>query len=375
MTSSPAATIPTVPLDAPSSNRGIVPFRMATLERTDINVGITGTVTANMQSLEFPLEGNGFIYGVVLDVAVVTAGNGAAVAYQEDGAWSALANVGLSDSGATAINVTGYQLFLCNLAHRLYANRFWDQSNLNTLVTGAGATGGSFSFLVRVPLGINRRNLIGVLGNQDRSIKYSLKTDVAPSSAIYSTPPTNAGAYSIAKIYENYSVPAPMGPGGPQAIVPDAYGSLSFLTSTRSESLPVGGSTVNHYIRRTGNTVRYYILVFRLNGSRASAEAAAPTRIQMMVGDTNVFSETYRYRRAVMFERYGFDWPNGVLIYDTIHDFAAAAGYETGDDWWSTVAVANGMFQITYPAGFGNTNNSLEFITNDVSLSGQPLAA
>ena len=104
MTSSPAATIPTVPLDAPSSNRGIVPFRMATLERTDINVGITGTVTANMQSLEFPLEGNGFIYGVVLDVAVVTAGNGAAVAYQEDGAWSALANVGLSDSGATAIN-------------------------------------------------------------------------------------------------------------------------------------------------------------------------------------------------------------------------------------------------------------------------------
>ncbi len=374
MAGTPAATIPNVPLDAPSGGR-VVPFRNATLERSELNVQLTGTITAAQQPLEYPIEGNGFIFGIVLDVAVVTAGNGAAVAYQEDGAWSSLALVALSDSGAQAISVTGFQLFLCNLSHRLYTGRFWDQSSLNTLVTGAGATGGSFTFLLRVPLGINRRTLIGILGNQDRSIKYSLRTDVAPSSFIYSTPPTNAGAYTIQKLYENYSVPSPTGPGGTQEVIPATYGSLSFLTATRSENPPSGGSTVNHYIRRTGNTVRYYILVFRLNGSRANAETNAPSRIHLKVGDTDVFNETYRYRRALMFERYGFDFPSGVLVYDTIHDFTAGAGYELGDDWWSTQAVANGQFQVTYPAGFGNTNNSLEFITNDMSLTGQTLAA
>lgn len=378
----PGSAIPSAPIKGNQPAR-VVPFRLATLERTEILPLESNVLTTAQQPIQRVIEGTGFVFGTALDVVNTTAGNAAAVAFYEDAPQSALAQVTMDDPSGQIVNLSGYDLFLSNLGHKQYAFRNTEaDTEITTAITGAGATGGSFSFFVRVPVGINRKTLLGILANQDRSVKFSLRTDYnigtpgAATGPIYTTAPTNPGTMVVNKYYENYAVPPSFGPAGQNQIMPDGFGTLSFLTSSIADAPPIGGTTVNHYLRRIGNTIRYIILVFRVNGVRATvAGAVTPNRIALKVGDTDVFNESWRYRRALMFERYGFTWPAGVLIYDAMHDFVPGAGNELGMDWYNTQNVNTAQFQITYPVAFGSTNNSLKFITSDLALVGQPVGS
>lgn len=373
----PAATAtPPVMMQGPAVTTGqgsggqtpLVPFRRATVERSTVLPGENVQLGAAYTSIERTVEGTGFLYAIRIGLQAVTAGNAATVAFTEDGPWNALGLVTLRDPNGELVNVpNGFYLYLANLAQKNYANRWLDQSTQSVITTGAGATGGSFTQYLDVLVGTNRRDLTGIVGNQDRSVKYTLRTDVNPSTIIYATAPTALPALIVNKWLETYSVPLPVGPNGvQQQVLPDGYGTLHFTTVTTSDSAPLGGSTINHYLRRIGNTIRFIILVFRSNNLRANAEANAPTLITFKVGDDVLFTETWQNRKTKMFERYGFDFPSGVLVYDALHDFSSDAGFELGDDYLHTQALVNAQFQITYPAGFGSTANSLVFLTDDL---------
>ena len=357
------------PAVGPPSQQAI-PFRRATTERVGILPSESQLITANENPIQKTVEGAGYIYAFLLRVFANTAGNAAATAFQEDGPWSALSSIVFEDVNAQVLNLTGYDAYLANLINRAYAVRFQDQStntNLFNLVTGAGATGGSFAFVLRVPVATNRRDLRGVLANQDRAQKYLLRTNISGSAGIYSTAPTTLPTMNIEKYYENYTVPLPSSPtGAKQEIIPRDFGTIHYSTSTLSDAAPVGGGQVNHFIRRLGNTTRWITLVARSNNSRSTAETNFPTNIQTKVGEDALFNESWHYRKALFYERYGFDAPNGVVTYDWQHDFAAAAGFEFGDDWIHTQALVNAQFLITWPAGFGSTANSLKIVTDDL---------
>jgi hypothetical protein len=239
-------------------------------------------------------------------------------------------------------------------------------------VTGTGGTGGSFLINTHVPIAINRRNLLGLLGNQDRGVKYQLRTNVAASTAIYSTAPTTLQAFTINRTYESYSVPSPQGAYGPQQVVPDGFGTLHFLTQTVDSAPPAASSTVNHYMRRIGNMWRWVALVWRVD-TRALGQTNV-TRVSLKIGDTDVYNEPYYYRRAIMWERYGFRPPVGVACYDFIHDFLPFAGDEWGDDWMNTSQVNTAQFIVTYGSGVTGTP-TLTFVTDDLALVGQPLGS
>lgn len=355
------------PTTAGNVQQAAVPFRRATLERTDVLPSESNAISAARVPIERTIEGTGYIYGIQLEVVANAAANAATVVYAEDAPWNSLDLIIYKDVNGELINLSGFDLYLANLAMKQYVYRFQDQSAFFTLTAGAGGTGGTFNFQIRVPVAVNRRDLLGVVGNQDRAQKYTLRTDQAASTAIYTTPPTTLPTMTIAKTYENYAVPMlSSATGAKQMPFPDSFGTLHFLTSTVSEAAPSGGSVINHYLRRIGNTIRYIILVFRSNGSRLTASQNVPTSISLKVGDDTQFTESYNYRRFIMFERYGFDFPNGVLVYDAMHDFNGFAGGELGDDYWHTQQVTQAQFMITYPVGFGSTNNSLKFITDDL---------
>jgi hypothetical protein len=254
----------------------------------------------------------------------------------------------------------------------MYGVDFWDKSidtNLFNLVTGAGATGGSFRFTIRIPVATDRRRLLGLLGNQDRAQSYDVRADIAPSASIYSTAPTVAGAALLEYMYENYGVPNAMGPdGAQQEVYPPAFGTLHYTTSSLNPTPPAAGVSIRHDLQRIGHTIRWMALIFRVNGSRATAqlEANQATNIQLKFGDVVEFNEPYWYRRALMDERYGFTFPDGVLVYDAMHDFVSHAGGEMGDDYWHTQNLVQAQFLISYPAGVGSTNNSLRVITDDL---------
>lgn len=356
----------------PSSAGQVIPFRRATTIRSALSVTSTGTVTAGAQNIQVTIEGTGYMSGIVLEVRVLTAANVAAVTYNEDAPWNALDSVVLSDVSGEAINLSGFDLYLLNKYGGWYTHSTLDTASLDAniyqLTAGAGAgLGGSFRFLVRVPVAVNVRNFLGLLGNQDRALKYQLRSDFAPSATIYGVAPTNAGAITINRYYESLTVPGRTNSEGtPQEIMPSKFGVQHFGTRTLSDSVPLGSSTVNHFLRRLNNTIRSLILVFRSNGTRLAAEAAMPTRISFLLGDTTIFTETTNYRRWLMRQRFGYDADNGVLVYDFLSDIKREAGSEFGLDYLWTAGLVNAQFQITYPAGFGAANNSLTIITSDL---------
>lgn len=358
------------PAVGPPSQQAI-PFRRATTERVgQLPAETAVAIGANEVQIQRNVDGAGYIFGIALRCVANTAGNAAATAFVEDGPWSALSSIVFEDVNAQVLNLTGYDAYIINLINRTYAVRFQDQStntNLFQLITGAGATGGSFAFFLRVPVATNRRDLRGLLANQDRAQKYLLRTNVASSGSIYSTAPTVLPTLLIEKYYENYTVPLPQSPtGAAQEIIPRDFGTIHYSTATVSEASPVGGSQINHYIKRLGNTMRWITLIARSNSSRATAETNFPTNIQVKVGEDALFNESWHYRKALAYERFGFDMPNGVIPYDWTHDFAAAAAFEFGDDWIHTQALVNAQYLITWPAGFGSTANSLKFVTDDM---------
>jgi hypothetical protein len=369
---------PVTQVQEPSPGSSI-PFRRATTFRVAQLQTTSQLITAGAQQVDVVIEGSGFVYGIDLHIFATTAGNSAATAFAEDAPWSAIDTVVFRDVNGELINLSGYHLRLMNL----YAGYVtWkdapvraetapsaDTGDIYNAVTGAAATGGSFRFHLFVPVGLNRRDLRAILGNQDRANKYSLRTDFAASASIYTTAPTTLPTQSLERYYENYAVPAPRNANGaPQEQLPPDFGIFHYLTQSVSPSAPQGGATINHYLARLGNTVRLLVLVLRANGSRATAELNAPTRIQFNVGDTPLFVETAPYRRMLMWRRYGFDAPNGVFVYDFLTDIIAIAGSEIGDDYLFTNGLVNAQFQITYPAGFGSTNNSLTVLTDDLVI-------
>lgn len=376
----------------PSANRSekTIPFRRATTYRTTKVTGSTYTnVGTPTNSFDIIIEGSGFIYGIDLEDVVTTAANAAAVAYGEDAPWSTYSGIVFRDVNGELINVSGFNLRVANIyggwkggpaqwdnftIPPVSASALTKDASIAQLVSGSGGTGGSYAMHLFVPVALNRRSLWGLLGNQDRAQKYSLRTDLnsaaataSGSTSIYTTAPTTQGTGVLTRMYENYAVPAPQDANGhAQQQIPDKFGIVNFVTQSVNPSAPNGGSTINHYLARLGNTIRFLALVLRSNGTRATAETNKPTQIQFNLGDTPIFVETPDFRRQLMFDRFGQDAPQGVYAYDAETDFAAMAGYELGDDYFWTSGLVNAQFAIGYPAGFGSTANSLTVVTGDM---------
>lgn len=360
---------PGVPQTEANPAGGMVPFRRATTGRTSL-LPVTGPalVTAATQPVQVVVDGSGYIYGIDLDVAAtggIDAGN--ATVGAEDAPYNVLSSVVFGDVNGELINLDGYSLFLANL-YGGWSDHPLDGS-ADTSVFSAVSAKGDFRFHLQVPVALNRRSLLGVVANQDRAQKYSLRTDIAPDSAVYSTAPTTNPSLTITRTYDNYSVPASQNANGAaQQQTPPKFGVLHFLTQSVNPSSPAPSSTINHYLPRLGNTIRLLILVFRENASRASAEANMPTRISLKLGDTPILTETVAYRRALMFSRYGFDAPDGVVVYDFITDVINQAGAEMGEDYAFTNGLVNAQFEVTYPAGFAAAGSSLTIITDDLVI-------
>lgn len=349
-----------------------VPFRIATLERNDLIQVDTQVMTTVEQLIERVLPGTGLVYDVDLDyVATAPSNNSANVAYNEDAPYNALSSGIFRDVNAEVIDVDGYSL---KLAGRYGGwERFNEESSTDTLiwnkVTGTGATGGNFRFHTKMPIALNRRTLLGLLGNQDRGQSYLVRANLAGSGTIYSTAPTVQPNVTINRHYGSYALPNPVNDQGqPQQILPPFFGVIPYITRSVNPNAPTGGQTTTHFLQRINTTFRALILVFRSNGSRATAESNLPTNVQLRVGNQSIFNELPAVRRRIMYDRTGFDAPAGVIVYDMEHDFDGLLGAELGNDWYWTQQLSEMQFNITYPSGFGSSNNSLTIITLDMTI-------
>jgi hypothetical protein len=291
------------------------------------------------------------------------------VAFAADGPFSALQNIALKAVGPDLITLSGYSAYLWNRygGFGLIDPATSTDTNIYSVTAGTGATGGSFNFRLRVPVAINHRNLIGLLGNQDAATKYQLATDVSPLSAIYTVNPTNAPTLTITRDLGFCTVPAAVDAmGKAQQQVPPTYGVLHMANELRSEAQPSSGATVNHFVRSLGNVIREFILVFR-DSTGARSDALLPNRLTFRVGADVKLSVSSGDLRWLMRHHYGVDAPAGVLVIDFISDFGREAGLELGDDWFDSSNVPNAQFECVYPT-FANTPGTLTVITDQLVI-------
>lgn len=378
------ATASTRANPAGDSSNSSVAFRSATYARTQgpqTTVKLAMTTADQQQTVT--IKGTGYLSRLRLRVRGDTSGNTANVAYTEDAPWSAIRSLQLQDSNGQLINITGYELFIANLCDAMYRDRYNDQSQQFVQKSGAIDAGGTFEFWIDVPITLNLRDLRALLGNQDRATEYQLTLTLAASTAVYSTSPTTLPNYVVDVYYESYAVPfATNAAGQRQDQVPPTYGLLHYTQSAVSDVIPAPGS-LQHYLKQgLGNDIRWLALIFRqgtqggANTPRFSAHTdltsvngtANNTAIQVQFGDVTQFNEDFDYRRSIMFERYGFDLPFGVLVYDAMHDFQAGAGNEAGADYWHTANLGTTAYvQVAYQAAYAsNSANSLTLVTDSL---------
>jgi hypothetical protein len=382
------STVMQNPAVAAPPTKQAVSFREATVERVSqmpalaTGVALRGSTGAVYDQT---VRGAGYMYGIVLDFNA-TGGTDTGGVWYEDAPFSAIQQLILQDVSGQLILADGFSLWLHNLFAANYRYRYVEAATGTSVapkdgaltVAGSalflnGAASGNTRFQVRASVGFNRRDLTAVLGNQDRAQQYDLNVTIATAAAsatgpIFTTSPATGAAstYTMTPYYENYAVPLPQSPtGAPQQVLPPSFGTLHYITKSVNATPPAGGSQVNHYISRIGNTVRGYILALRSNSTRANAEANVPTNLTVKFGDTPQFVESWTYRRYLMYEYYGFEWPAGVVVYPDICDFGPGAGSELGNSYLYTQTISEAQFLITYPAGFGSTANSLTVITDD----------
>lgn len=362
-------------------NGQAIPFRKATYERSQQISQSAVTPGAAQQILPLDVVGDGYMYAIIDDVTLTTAANAAAVTFAEDSPVNFFQRMQLQDVSADLINLSGFENWVDNIINGQFAvflpdtvahtTLFAGTNLLMSTTAGAGATGGSFSFMMRYHVGTGPRDLLGIVGNQSRTMKYQLIETIAPNASMYGVVPTTPGAASIQRSYINYAVPnAQNAMGVPQNPWPPNYGVLHRLTSTTLE-VPAASSQVSHFMKQVGNTIRALGFIFRSGAGatpRATGDTAAlaPTQLVMKAGSATVYSESWRIRKEKNLRSYGFDMPAGVVLFDFIHDMDAKSGDEIGDDWMHTQLLSDLHLEVTYPAGAWGAGSSLVCITDEL---------
>lgn len=336
---------------------------LSRLEGPHFDQTIVPTATAqSFNLLEIPT--GGWERTIYLLVSCTTAGNAAATAFQADGPWSAIQEVTFRDArGNTVIGpLTGYDLYLANKWFGYKFGTDLTNSPNYSVTTGASATGGSFSFVLPIPLELIGRDAIGALANGASNTALRVNLTLAPSTAIYSTAPTALAGVRVRAFHEAWQQPA-----GAYAGAPTGAGTFHQITKT---SYQYTASENRIALARKGNPIRALGFVFR---TAANARTATPALLgvnpfQLFYEGSDLVSGSEDLLRFQMWERNanatsGFD--TGVLVLDWANDFDGKVGSELREQWLKT--QPGSRVEVRFTAGVAGI---LDVLTDEVVPAG-----
>ena len=157
-------------------------------------------LTASTQDLRtYECDPNGFLRGAFLLVTCVTAGNGAGVTFAANGPFNVIDTITFNDTNNKPLlgPMTGWDLMV---AVKYGGYSFQDDPKLSPVyvaTTGAGATGGSFTFVLLVPVEIVPREGLGSAPNKSASSTFDISIRLSASTVPYGTPPTTPGTVRV----------------------------------------------------------------------------------------------------------------------------------------------------------------------------------
>lgn len=373
-------------VQAPTVNKGQaaqkqaapqVPFTRAAREKSKqaFRIGSV-TLTAAQQTLNpIQVPPGGFLKFIDVSVTCTTTANAAAVSFAADGPWNVLSYVDLRNSAGDSIIVplNGYQLYLVNKYGALGIDPPFNdprRSPAFSTTTGAVGAGGSFSFILRIPLEIDPRDALAAVPNLAANKSYQLQFALNANASIYTVAPTTPGGVVIEGVMGYWSQPNQMnGAQINQAVAPLGNGSLS-LWRLQNETVAAGEKLTQ--LLNVGNVIRLAIFCLRTAaGVRSAADWS--TVAQLILNDDIMNYIPLTFWQHYMAQDYGFN--TGAV--------EAAGGLDNGvfvvSDWNNQrgKVLADGprdQYLVTYNTTllqirntvFGATASNLEIITNDI---------
>jgi hypothetical protein len=152
-------------------------------------------LTANTQDLpSYECDPNGFLRGAYILVECTASGNSAAVAFQPDAPQNVIDTITFNDVNNKPIvgPMGGHDLYEAIKFGGYTGCDDSKSSVIYSVTTGTGATGGSFTFALRLPVEIVKRDALGSLPNKSASATFTINIRLAALATVYSTQPTAA---------------------------------------------------------------------------------------------------------------------------------------------------------------------------------------
>lgn len=373
----------------PGQTQASVPFPIASLKRIR-QAFDTGNLSLgqNVAAIEIPAAG-GFLRYMELVCTGTTSANAAAVTFQADAPFNALSFIEfLPPSGDPPIVPhTGYQLYLWNKYGAFSQSPPYSdprRDNQFSATVNNGATGGSWSFTLRLPFEIDPSSGFCAITNSAANKSYLLNLIVNTSGNIYSVAPTSAPTVRVVGWMYYWDEPAAQTrQGTSQAPGPLGLGSFSQL---RLDQPPITAGDKYIKVNNAGPVLRSLGIVLRTSTSAREADANAPatwdfvfnTRDRWLLTDLELLSD--------MSEAYGYGQNyTGVAFTGTTGAVTKAPvetpnGLDTGVRFFPYFLDAGGIFhpivrsqfQVTADAtltqirgiSFAGTTATMEILTN-----------
>lgn len=185
------------------------PFRIGVKSHEEINYDTTVTQTAGTQDLPvLEIPPAGFLRGIFILVEAFSTNSAATSVYTDNNApFSIIDTITLEDTNSKPIvgPFNGYDLYLVNKYGGYAFNNDPKQSPAYTSAVGAGDN--TINFVLRIPVELVARDALGALPNKSGTNKFKVRIRIAPISALYSTPPTEAQSIRVRMVQEDWWEP------------------------------------------------------------------------------------------------------------------------------------------------------------------------
>lgn len=274
------------------------PFFPGTLDLETHTYSKSGTFTTSQVPLDtFYPKTNGFLADLWIEVVATAATNAATVAFNEDYPLRAVSTFTLSDTGGQPIlgPMSGWELATFVKWGGFSFSDDATQSQTYKATTGVGSgAGGSFSFLLHVPVQFVRREPLGPLPNTNSNNAYAVDITMASIAQIYSTAPTNAPTYTVRVMQDSYRQSSGKDAQKNATVTtPPGLGAVLYL---RRNTMDLSAGSVDEELSQQEGSYRALHFVLRdSNGSRATGDADWPDPVQIYFNNDVPYDRTKNY--------------------------------------------------------------------------------
>lgn len=352
---------PTQARNAAPSRR---PFRAGVQSMEDAQYSNSYQLTASTHDMpDYALNGDGFLRRILLSINAITSGNAATVSFSQNGPFNCIDTIQFLDTGQRVIfgPFDGYTMFVINKFGGYFNQNDPRADVVYTATTGAGGTGGSFNFILWIPLELAQRDGLGSLVNKNTAVPFRVKIRLSASTTPYGTAPTTAPTVTVMMTQDNWWEPEDADPKGhPLAKQPPAVNTTQFWASN---NYPVNSGSVPGQQLSTGLGYPMRNIIFVLvdsTGSRANGNASWPNPTTFTVEKNQLFqrytnqwqsrmSKAFDYTTTTADTAKGLE--NGVFTVWFDDDF----GLQPGDELRNGYLITRGGQNMQYTGTIGST--------------------